>query len=378
MQNRTSLSIDEKTRPLDRTAPAAHAASDNNKVADGRSQASGPIVPLVGLAGVAGFVLAMSFLCGVILRALVVTNSVNPFAAEGMFRPGNATPDPAYLAPSYIDGKERITVLLLGSDTRPAEQGYRMPTDTIMLLSLDQSTQQAGVVSIPRDVYVDIPGYGEGKINTAYSKGGGPLAMEAVTYNFGVAVDHYVAIEFEVFIAIVDEIGGIDLVVPKTIDDPNFPADCFERAGCGLDPLYVEAGPHHFDGWEALRYARTRQADSDYDRAYRQQAVLMAVRERILSLEMLPTLLQSAPALYATLEENITTDMTLDQMVALANAAAAVPEGNIRQAVIDRSYLVAGQTESGATGAKPDVARIHALFDYVYWVVDTPPASAGP
>jgi LCP family protein required for cell wall assembly len=332
----------------------------------------GPVATMVGLAGLVFGTVALSLVVAIVLRAFVRADAFNPFrdTDEIVSGPLEATPNPDLLAPA-IDlgnapvwqGVDRVTVLLLGTDTRPSEQGYRTRSDTIMLLMLDPVTKQASMLSVPRDLYVDLPGRGLNRVNTAYVYGGGQLAVDTIEYNLGVHVNYYVVVNFNVFVTLVDEIGGIDIYVPKEIRDPTYPDENF-----GYDPFYISAGQHHLDGATALKYARTRHADNDYERARRQQAVVLAIRERILSLDMLPTLVQRAPALYATLSDSIKTDMTLEEMISLALLAEDIPEENIRTGVIDSQYVVGYYTPEGASVLIPNRESIGALLSYVFWL----------
>ena len=184
------------------------------------------------------------------------------------------TPEPDATAVPQVarwDGHQRVNVLLLGIDQRDGEEGpWR--TDTVLLLTLDPLTMSAGMLSIPRDLWVNIPGYDkQNRINTAHYygdaygyPGGGPaLAQDTVTWNFGVPIDFYVRVNCAAFETMIDEIGGIDINVLETIDDPLYPDE-----GYGYDPFYIEAGQHHLDGQTALKYARTRATfGGDFDRA---------------------------------------------------------------------------------------------------------------
>ncbi len=329
----------------------------------------GPWGTLIGLGGLFVGTLAIGLVVAVTLRAARSADAFNPFRDNGESIPlalPNATPNPTFLAPTLPawQGTDRVTVLVLGSDSRPAERGNTRPrTDSIMLLSLDPTTQHASVLSIPRDLYVDIPGYGLNRINTAYVFGGGQLAVDTIQYNLGVRVDYYVLVEFDAFITLIDEIGGIDINVPYEIYDPEYP-----DMNYGYDPLYIPAGFQHMDGELALKYARTRHGDNDFERARRQQAVLFAIRDKIISLNMLPTLIQKAPTLYATLSNSIQTNMTLEQMISLALAAQSVPRENIRSGVIDANYTVGYYTPQGASVLIPNRANIGSLLTYVFWL----------
>jgi LCP family protein required for cell wall assembly len=327
----------------------------------------GRYTPLVGVAGLIGVTLVVSMWTGILLRAFLAHSGTD--GLEGVDFASMTTPHPDFAVP-MLTGEEgdRFTILLLGADTRPAETGYRMPTDTIMLLTIDTKQQRAGMLSIPRDLYVDIPGHGLDRINTAYVKGGGALVKETIKRNLGVSVDRYVLVQFDAFTTIVDEIGGVDIYVPYTIDDPTFPAECYSRDDCGFDPLYIEAGQQHFDGQTALRYARTRHGDNDYERARRQQAVIMAVRQRVVSFDMLPTLITKAPTLYGTLSQSLKTDMSLDEIIELAQAASGLPDDSIRSEVIDAGAVTPTRAPNGASVLMPNHDRVRELLELIFWL----------
>ncbi|NDJ35981.1 MAG: LCP family protein [Chloroflexi bacterium] len=319
---------------------------------------------------------AMTFV-GVIACAIVVGASVNGLRASNAFPDNmdiptatpNATPDPDFLAPTVPawQGTDRVTVLLLGADARPGETDRRPLTDSIMLLMLDPEENVASVLSLPRDLYVEVPGYGLQRINTAYVLGGGALAMETVEYNFGVRVDYFALVNFEAFITLVDEIGGVEVDVPAPINDPQYPAYCDSRTNCGYDPFYINAGLQVLDGETALKYARTRHGDNDFERARRQQQVLFAIRDKVVNPETFPTLVARAPTLYEAVRDSIVSDMNLDQMIQLASSAQQVERDDIRTGVIDASYTVRHFTEQGADVAIPNRARIGALLYEVFW-----------
>lgn len=334
----------------------------------------GPWGRAAGIAGLFLGTVLISLMVGVVLRALLVSDALNPFAADAAGLPTatpNATPNPEFQAPTVDLGNdatwqsgERVTVLLLGADTRPEQRGFTRPrTDSIMLLMIDPALEVASVLSIPRDLYVDIPGYGLNRINTAYVFGGGDLAMQTIEYNFGVRVNYYALVEFDAFTTMIDEIGGIDIYVPYTIYDDTYPDMDY-----GYDPFYIEQGMQHLDGETALKYARTRHTDNDFYRAQRQQDLLMAVRDRVLSLDMLPRLIQRAPVLYGTLSNSIQTNMTLDTMTSLAQLAKDVPRENIRSGVIDSEYSMSYTTPEGAMVLVPNRSEIGFLLNEVFWL----------
>jgi hypothetical protein len=165
-----------------------------------------------------------------------------------------------------------------------------------------------------------------------------------VTWNFGVPIDFYVRVNFSAFETLIDEIGGIDINVLETIDDPLYPDE-----GYGYDPFFIEAGQHHLDGQTALKYARTRATfGGDFDRGRRQQEVLLAVRDQVVQLDQLPQLIAKAPVLAETLGDAVRTDMSLEQALQLAQLVADIDPEKIVTAVIDHNYTSAWETFDGA------------------------------
>jgi len=254
--------------------------------------------------------------------------------------PDSQNPDVA----EWTEG--RITLLLLGIDERELETGpWR--TDTMILLTMDPATRTAGMLSLPRDLWVEIPDYNGlyDRINTAhfrgdadnYPGGGGPaLAMKTVQYNFGVPVNYYASVNFYAFVQIIDRLGCVPIHVPETIDDPDYPAP----EGFGYDPFHIDAGDYCLGGETLLKYARTRATfGSDFDRADRQQQVILAIRDHVLSTGQLPTLISQAPEIYSDVQSGVNTNLSLEQIVALAQLATDIPDENICRAVISSDYV---------------------------------------
>ncbi len=264
---------------------------------------------------------------------------------------------------------ERINILLLGEDRRPSEKGPSR-TDTMILVSVDPGSRTVSMLSIPRDLWVPIPGYGEGRINTAHYigeakgyPGGGPaLAKKTVQYNFGVPVHYYVKVNFDGFKRIIDLIGGIDIYVEKEINDPTYPA----YDGYGYDPLYIPAGWHHMDGDLALKYARTRHGSSDFDRLRRQQQIIMAVRERVMSLDLIPKLLPRLPELIQSFSDSVQTDIPVEVLLELAPIAREIEPQNIKRAVIDSSMCINTITPGGADVLIPVREKIRPLIEELF------------
>lgn len=259
--------------------------------------------------------------------------------------------------PLQIEKGERINVLLLGIDRR-GQRGWGYRTDTIIIVTVDPVNKTAGMLSIPRDLQLEIPGVKEDRINTAnvygYSKsydypGGGPaLLKRTIEKSFGILIDYYVMVDFQGFEAIIDTLGGIDVEVPRRLHDTKYP-DPKPGDPYGMKTVHFDAGWQHMDGKEALEYARSRMSTSDFDRAQRQQLILLAIREKALNLNLLPKL----PTLASTMMDTVQTDMTLDDMVELARLAPQVDLGNIKSVVIKKPMVYGYRREDGAAVQLP-------------------------
>lgn len=266
---------------------------------------------------------------------------------------GTAVEPPPLLSTDALktwNGTDRVSILLLGIDQRCEEEGPTH-TDTIMVLTIDPVGLSASILSLPRDLWVEIPDVGLDRINQAHYfgelyeyPGGGPgLAMETVSAVLGVPIDYYATVNFDAFVEVIDLIGGITVEVPEAIDDPDYPDRCY-----GYDPFYIEAGTHRLDGTQALKYARTRATfGGDVDRAGRQQAVILAARDQVLQLNMLPQLMAQSPRLWQTLQDNVRTNMTLDEGLQLALLMQDIPAESINTAVIDYNYVYNETTLDG-------------------------------
>ncbi|MCL4396534.1 MAG: LCP family protein [Chloroflexi bacterium] len=265
-------------------------------------------------------------------------------------------------APNIAAG-ERVNVLVMGVDRRPSEK-CPCRSDVMMIASLDPKTMTAGLVTIPRDLYVPIPGVTEDRINTAlfygdlnkYPGGGPALAMKTVEYNLGVRIHYYVIIDFGGFRKVVDTLGGIDVYVPKAIDDPTYPDENF-----GVKPIHIPAGWQHMDGETALEYARSRHGDNDFERSRRQVQILMAIRDKALRLDLLPKL----PALLSSMSGTVQTDMQPQEVIALAAAASKVKTDSIKTATIDQTMTVEFRASTGADVLWPDRAKIGQLMQQI-------------
>jgi LCP family protein required for cell wall assembly len=259
------------------------------------------------------------------------------------------------LTDSGLDDESVMTFLLLGTDGREQEDGPPR-TDLVMVAVADRARQQLTLISIPRDLWVPIPGQGEGKINTAYFLGalngdGVGLAKETVEGLVGFPLDYFVTVDFEGFRAVVDAMGGITVNVPEAIDDPEYPDYNF-----GTFRLQIPAGEQTMDGETALRYARTRYGGTDIDRATRQQLVLMAVRDKALQ----PEQLALAPIHLRTLYREVESNLSLSDFFALARFGRELERENIRMYTINGDLTYSIITWNGLDALMYDSPEVQA------------------
>lgn len=297
------------------------------------------------------------------VRALVAEASFSPLPNLNLFAPaaprGNTdAPD----APVW-QRTERVNILLLGADKRPDEKVYR--TDTLIVVTLDPETMSAGMLSLPRDLWVSIPGFEENRINQAYVlgetkdyPGGGPaLAMRTVQEFLGVPIHGYVLVDFDGFRRLIDIIGGIDIMVEKAIHDTEYPTEDY-----GYQEVHIPAGLVHMDGDLALKYARVRHGSDDIDRTKRQQQVLVAARDKALRLNLIPKL----PSMMATLLDAVQTDLQPGEILALAKLTNQVESDKIQSRVIDYSMLLPTTTSAGAEVLLPNRDKVRMLVDELF------------
>jgi LCP family protein required for cell wall assembly len=286
-----------------------------------------------------------------------------------------ATPDPAAdttplpTEPNGVcGGPEQITIALLGVDDREGDYSKPTRTDAISLINVRFSDKSASMLSIPRDLYVPVPylenvGITQGRINSAYLygevygvEGGGPAEFKStIELNFGIRVHRYVMLNFGAFVSFVDALGGIDVDVPKAIDDPTFPA----ADDINFDPFTLPAGRQHLDGATALKYVRTRHQDDDYRRIQRQQDVMLAIGDKLLSPQIIPQI----PALIGSLDGLVRTDLHPDEIAALACVGPQIDRSAIGTYAITGEYIIPWTTPTGGRVSIPDRDAIGSLVE---------------
>lgn len=269
-----------------------------------------------------------------------------------------------------------VNILLLGNDARPGESQISN-TDTMMVLSFDPDDQVIGMLSLPRDLWVPIPGFGyETRINTAYplgetygyEGGGGQLAKDTVSSFIGQPIQYYARVNFQGFVDLINMIGGVDVVVPKTINDDKYPTPDYK-----YKTFHIDAGPQHLDGDTALMYVRTRNVDDDYARAGRQQQVLRAVADKVLQPDSIATLLPQLPRMLMTIGNSVQTDLPMSMQLQLATYLSKNSQHEVRQLVLDNRFGDETYSEQGAWILKPDRTRVRAALANFF----APPSVAG-
>jgi LCP family protein required for cell wall assembly len=236
-----------------------------------------------------------------------------------------------------------VTVLLLGSDRRPGE-GDPPRTDAIIVARIDPDRHRVALLSLPRDLWVEIPGYGEARINAANvwgtiyhdPDGGLGLARKTVGNLLGTPIDYAVMIDFEGFIGAIDSLGGIDVDVPKELYDGQFPTMDY-----GYTVAHFLPGRQHMDGATALMYSRIRHPDSDFARMRRQQAVLVGLLDRLRQGNA-PQTLKSLEDVTAALRGYVQTDMPEERIVGLAWALRNFSPDRVERYVVDANMISFG------------------------------------
>jgi LCP family protein required for cell wall assembly len=268
-----------------------------------------------------------------------------------------ATPLPTFTPlpefPLNIPG-HYLNIVLLGSDRQPRSRAWR--TDSMIVVSVDTTNSVIRLLSIPRDLWVYIPGHGYNRINTAdlwgemAQPGTGPdRVKQTIHRNLGIPIHYYVRLDFQGFIKIIDTIGGIDVDVD-----------------CPLPDINLSAGMHHMTGEQALRYARSRQSTSDFDRGRRQRKVLMALWDQSLTLNIVPKL----PELWWTMANAFQTDLSLEQVINLAYVGVQLEPQRILSQAIGPQQVQSWVTPQGAAVLLPRHQEIRAMLESFYAPVD--------
>jgi polyisoprenyl-teichoic acid--peptidoglycan teichoic acid transferase len=258
--------------------------------------------------------------------------------------PYSWVPDPM---PFFDQPDGQFNILLLGSDQRPNDGGFR--TDTIIMATVNISEKKINLTSFPRDLFVYQPGRDLDRINTAMVWGGFPLLANTFEYNFGVRPDHFVMINFSGFEIIIDTMGGINVEAEKRITDHR------DKMG----QYTVVPGTTWMDGSTALWYVRSRYSTSDFDRTRRQQEVLQAISHRILSFDIF----EKIPQLFNDYQSTIKTDLTINDIRTLLPLVALLRDDyEISSYAIGREHTYPWVSFVGAQVLLPDRELVQNLM----------------
>jgi polyisoprenyl-teichoic acid--peptidoglycan teichoic acid transferase len=245
----------------------------------------------------------------------------------------------------YFLAPLRTNILFLGTDDSP-ERGAVGRTDTIILATVIPTRPYIGILSIPRDLWVNVPGVGEQRINTAYffaevgETGAGPqAAMQTVRQNFGIPVGYYALIHMYGLVGAVDALGGVDLQLNSPIGG-------------------WEAGNYHINGTQALEFVRERSSSDDFSRMKRTQILILSLAFRVLQPESWARL----PGFVYSVLQAVDTNVPFWQMPRLAFALARAPFLGIDSRVISRDMVVPFQTSAGAQVLAPNWEAINPIL----------------
>ncbi|MFA7253227.1 MAG: LCP family protein [Patescibacteria group bacterium] len=246
--------------------------------------------------------------------------------------------------------EDRINVLLMGIGGQNHPGGYL--ADSIIMISIQPSTKKAAMVSIPRDLYVSIEGHGEAKINESFADGyndyinknckksqkqcqssaisaGAELSSKTVGTTLNQPIQYYVVGDFSGFEKIIDQLGGVDVYVDKALYDPFFPADDMVNYA----PFRINAGQQHLDGKTALKFARSRETTSDFDRAARQQKVMAGIKNKAMNAGILANP-KKISDLVSTLGDSVHTNFSPSELRSFLNIIKDLNDGDMINKVL--------------------------------------------
>lgn len=332
----------------------------------------GMIIPwVVALAlAIGAFTFLRSFVASMTminLPGMAVVDSPEVPGAGGAIQPELEIIAPESNLPEPWDGGSRVTILFMGLDARDLDTDAPR-SDTMILFTIDPLSKTAGMLSIPRDMWVDIPGgFGYGKINTAYAlgeqyklPGGGPgLAVQTIEQFIGVPIHYYAQVDFHAFEEAIDAMGGLNICIPQKIRvDPIGPKP----------KQVIEKGCQTLDGYMILAYARDRKSTGggDVDRAKRQQEVIMALRDQVLSVENFPSMVAMAPDIYNEASAGLRTNMSFEDALKLAALATQIDVSQIKRGVIDYTMSIIERSPDGLSIVKPIPDKIREMRDEIF------------
>ena len=245
--------------------------------------------------------------------------------------------------------KEPVYVLILGADRRPGQKRAR--SDTILVARIDPQTEKVSLLSIPRDTRVKVPGHGMDKITHANAYGGPALAIKTVKGFTGLPIHHYMELDFEGFVNLVDIVGGVTVTLDRPINDKKGASS----SGGVSNVTYIPAGKQKLNGQQALTFVRSRKfADGDFTRIKHQQQFMIALLKKATASKNLPKL----PTIAEKAGENVDTDMSIPQLLKMAGAFKGLKSADIK------AYTVPGRAGRVGRGSYviPNESKAEELF----------------
>ncbi len=254
--------------------------------------------------------------------------------------------------------------LVLGTDRRAGEGSWR--TDVIMIVGIDRAQGKAAVFSIPRDLYVQIPGYGYGRINQADflgerngGYGGGPQLISSIlSATLGIETNHWVRIQMDGFVNVVDAIGGVNVYLDCPFYEP-----IFNLTTQAWDYFTLPAGDNFLDGEDAYWFVRLRLRESDIGRSARQRQFLWALRDKMLS----TNLITRFPELWSAFQDTFSTDLSMLELIDLTRTGLSFNAENVRAGGLTLADLQGFTTEQGAAVLRiANAGRVRAVVNGVW------------
>jgi len=342
----------QRRQRLSRARQAYRARNSQKLALPGRRPRLAYAFAIIPFLAVVAFLVASPFLykigetTGTILIETPISQQIDSSSTQG---------DAPITLPNW-DKQDRINILLVGTDQREGDPYSR--TDSMIIASIDPKTKTVGILSLPRDLQVNIPGYGPDKLNAAYiygdidKKPGGGIGLleRTILNNFGIQIHYFGSVNFQGFVKIVDAFGGVTVDPQYAIVDDEYPTETY-----GFTSIYFPAGVQHLDGKAALQYARTRHADLDFGRSRRQQEVILALRQQAVK----GNLIQNFYKLLDALKGQVQTDLQQQQIAQLANLGLSIPDGGIHQITLE-DLLVGQVGDDGSQYLTGDWSQIRA------------------
>lgn len=274
------------------------------------------------------------------------------------------------------DGDTRINIIIAGIGGKGHKGGSL--TDSLQVISIDPFNNQAAIISLPRDFYLTLSNKSNAKINTVYQTGeskgsgkGGALLKEEIGKILDLKIHYFVNIDFPGFEQLIDSLGGVTVDVDKTVNDPYYPDEQLE----GYTPFYLKAGRQQLSGKVALKYARSRQTTSDFDRSRRQQKLMVAVKEKALSLGVL-TNPSKISEIVKIIGNHLKTDIQVSEIQKLAQRYQEIKSESTETLVIDNSKTgpLVDTNQFGSYGLIPKLGfnKYHDVQNFAHKIFPDP------